>query len=720
MNELKYYLLLALALCFSATDANASNKPNIILFLADDLGWSDTSNTLTNNNNPSDFYETPSLEEIAADGMSFTHAYTNGPNCAPTRSAFLTGQYAQRPTNNIFLVDNLNRGGNDTLLQGPPQGLASGQDALPNNAITIAELLKTAGYTTAYAGKFHVTQTSSAVIHMHGFDFNYGGNSNGGPRNYHANNGRFSGAIGSELDPFAANYTQDYVDQNIKPYARGVQIADMDALVGTSKHVTDALTDAAIHFLDTQADAPVFLMLSHYAVHTPIGDRQARRDLLRKYKSKPLGPNRIDTNASFGALIEGMDQSLARITQYLQTTPDPRNPSQMLSDNTLLVFFSDNGGRLNQSNNGPLRGQKGELTEGGIRVPLVAWSTNSNLVLNNIVNHTPVSGIDLHKTFINMAGVVPPQNYPLDGDGISGLLLNEPSALQWFAQRPIFWHLPGYLVDSQRNQKPQSIIRLGDYKLIYNYEDRRYELYNLLNDISESNNLVNTFMNPTLFEHAYVMADLLRNWLTETNAPYPMIRATGETVTPPPPFRATSRFVLGEASLDGLSQSTLVNTDVSITLQAHGSNAVLSTNANGIGIDSDLDTGNSARQKRIDGSLSTPEELHISFDQPVLLSSIVVGAIDTTGRESLVIRWISGPNPLSNFTPYDGDGYTSSNNTLTFTATSTEATPLRVYLEEPGQRKGLEVEAGTVLGISSLPATGGGILINEIVYQKPD
>ena len=204
--------VLAIALTNALLLTSAFADPNIVFIMADDLGWSDTSNGLTNLGNPSDFYETPMLERLAAEGMAFTNAYTSGPNCAPTRSALLTGQYAQRPTNNVYLVNSLNRGGSNTLLVGPSQGLPNGVDAIPNNAFTYAEMLQADGYATAHFGKFHVTNTGSSgaadIINHHGFDQNFGGTTSGTPGSYHASGGQFGSNIGPELDVYAADYTR--------------------------------------------------------------------------------------------------------------------------------------------------------------------------------------------------------------------------------------------------------------------------------------------------------------------------------------------------------------------------------------------------------------------------------------------------------------------------------------------------------------------------------
>ncbi len=501
------------ALMMSFTVSHAAAAPNIIFIMADDLGYADVSTPLTNLGDPSDFYETPTLERLATEGMAFTHAYANQ-NCAPTRSAILSGAYAPRSTNNVYQVNSLNRGGNNTMLVGPPQGLPSGEDAIPTSTITHAETLQTAGYETAYIGKFHVTDSSGDVEAFHGFDVNYGGSSAGGPGDYHANsNQKFGSSIAPGLDAFAQNYTQSYVDNNIKPYANGTSLAQIDALVGTAKHVTDASADAAISFMNANNSGSFFIQYSSHAVHSPIGNSQARDDLLHKYNNKTPGVE--DTNESFGALIEGMDQSVARIINYLETTPDPTNPGQTLDENTIVIFYSDNGGRQGQSNNSILKGQKGELTEGGVRVPMIAWSGNPALVDGGTINDTPVMPIDFYKTFANLAGAALPAQ-TLDGVDLTNVFADVNHDL---GRDNIFWHLPGYLDDGARDQFPQTVIRSGDWKLYYNYESQSYELYNIITDPSESTNAVDA--NPALVD---TMANDMLVWIDDVQGPLATMR----------------------------------------------------------------------------------------------------------------------------------------------------------------------------------------------------
>jgi len=379
MKAQKTFLSVLFLFIFSAL---YSQSPNVVVIIADDMGWSQVSTGLTNLNNPSDFYETPTLETLASQGIAFSHAYVNGANCAPTRAALLSGQYASRPHNNIFNVYDLNRGNtssNSTLI-GPDMGLASNNniDEIPSSAITIAETMKTAGYVTAHLGKYHVGENENSNISNNaptdqGFDYNYGGGTDGGPGNYFASSSSpytFGGNIGSELDVYADPYTS----------AESLLLAGDGSLIGTEKHVTDAMTDAAIDFMEAEKSNPFFIHFSNYAIHGPYQPDDARPDLRAKYEAKAISnPGSMDHDSTPGqaALAEGMDQAIGRLIDYLKTTDDPRNSGYKLSENTLVYFISDNGDAQKRTPQAPLKGMKGEYSEGGIRSVTIAWSEAS-------------------------------------------------------------------------------------------------------------------------------------------------------------------------------------------------------------------------------------------------------------------------------------------------------------------------------------------------------
>jgi arylsulfatase A-like enzyme len=509
-------LLSAMALATLCTTAHAQTQPNILFIMADDLGWADTSNTLTTMGMPSDFYETPTLDRLAAEGIAFTNAYAN-PTCAPTRTALLSGAYAPRSTNNVYTVNPQDDDGT-SLLVNAAQGTNGNNVALSASTTTHAELLQAAGYTTATVGKFHVTNNEGQILTAHGFDANYGGSTSGGPAAYHADGGVFSNSISATLDPYAGNYTQDYVDNFIKPYATDLasQSAEIDALVGTAKHVTDASVDAAIDFMSANNSDPFFVQFSSYAVHTPVDADQARDDLLAKYETKT--PGAVDDNASYAALIEGLDQGVGRLIDYLETTADPDNPGQMLDENTLVIFYSDNGGTRNVANNGPFSGSKGSLYEGGIRVPMVAWSGNEDLVVGGTISDEIVMPIDFYTTFASLAGEALPSDQIVDGIDLSNVFADGDADAD---RDTVFWHQP---VNGSRGDGPMSVVhkRIGetDWKLFYNYEDQSWELYNLDTDIDESDNLAGTELD--ILEALGL--DLI-NWLDDLDAPLATVRA---------------------------------------------------------------------------------------------------------------------------------------------------------------------------------------------------
>jgi arylsulfatase A-like enzyme len=426
----------------------------------------------------------------------------------------LTGLYPTRRQNNVYAVDGLDRGGPDTLLVGPPAGREDGADVLAPESKTIAETLQRAGYRTANIGKFHVTRSGAEVVAQHGFDENFGGSDWGNARQYFATDGQFDLSVGPELDQFAASYTQDYVNANIAPYSSGVSPEQLNALVGTRKHVSDAVGDATLDFINRNAGRPFLAWMSPYAVHEPTGDDQARPDLLAKYRARaaPGAPQ-----PAYAALTEGLDQSVARVVAHLERTPDPRNPGHVLADNTLVIFTSDNGGRVDAGAwNGPLRGQKGELYEGGVRVPWIAWSGNARLVRGGTRNHTVINATDLYPTLASYARARLPRRVPLDGVDLRAAIEEKAET----EQRPRFAHMPGYLINDGRYQRPESSVREGRWKLTYNYEDRTLRLNNLRTDLGET--LDRAASKPAVVAR---LGTELVDWLSGTTAPLARLRA---------------------------------------------------------------------------------------------------------------------------------------------------------------------------------------------------
>ena len=498
----------------------AAPRPNLVFMMADDMGWADLSTGRVNGGYGNDFNETPFIDSLADEGQVFTEAYASV-QCTPTRTALHTGQYATRPTNNVYAVGAIT-GPATAPLQGVQQGRTptGNTPALPTGYTTVGETLQQADYATGYIGKFHVAGSAAEITESHGFDENWGGSQNSHATDYFATDGQFNDTVSPSLDTFGADYTQQYVDDHLKPYSHGVSDAQLDALVGTDKHVTDAQSDAAIDFISREKDEPFFAFVSYFAPHFPVNDAQARPDLLAKYRAKTPGED--PAKPSYAALVDGIDQSVARIVDYLETTPDPRNGGKPLSGNTLLVFTSDNGGEEDPANsgawNGPLREDKGFMHDGGVRVPWIVWSQNRDLVKGGgRVNETIINSTDLYPTLASYAEATLPTGVPLDGIDLRPAFSKGAKI-----DRTHFHHLPGYV----GQQGPASFVRDGRWKLIYNYTDASFELYDLIGDLGETTNLAAD--KPGL---VYRLGSQLIGWLDETDAPLATLRANQPTRT---------------------------------------------------------------------------------------------------------------------------------------------------------------------------------------------
>ncbi|MCA9424489.1 MAG: sulfatase [Candidatus Omnitrophica bacterium] len=430
-------------------------KPNIVLILADDLGWSDVSFM------GSQYYETPHLDQLAREGMKFTNAYTNAPNCAPTRACLMTGLYT--PRHGIFTVGTSERGEsrNRKLIPIP------NKTELDPRFTTLPEVLKAAGYHTASIGKWHLGKGKEGGPQAHGFDLNIGGDNEGRTRSHFA----------------------PYHNPNLEEGPDG-------------EYLTDRLTDEAIHYIEAHQSSPFFLYLPHYAVHTPI---QAKEEKIEKYRHKP--PHGGQNNPTYAAMIESLDEGVGRIMETLDRLD--------LRRKTLVIFFSDNGGHGGITSNAPLRGMKGMLYEGGIRVPLVLSLPGT--IAQDSVSDTPVIGIDFFPTLLEIAGVAKPADLNLDGLSFASLLLGEGQP----SDRSLFWHFPGYLQMFEGGEgvwrtTPVGVIRKGGWKLMEFFEDGNLELYNLEDDLGEQHNLIDDH-----HELAQELLSEMRSWRKKTGAKLP-------------------------------------------------------------------------------------------------------------------------------------------------------------------------------------------------------
>jgi arylsulfatase A-like enzyme len=423
-------------------------QPNIVLILADDLGWTDLACY------GSELYETPHLDRLARDGMKFTQAYSACTVCSPTRAAILTGKYPAR----LHVTD---------WIPGlPPENpkllVPSWTKYLPLEEITIARALRTAGYATASIGKWHLGG-AEYYPEKHGFDLNVAGTDAPAPARYFA------------------------------PYKIATLPEGPDG-----EYLTDRLGEEAVRFIEQHQDQPFFLYLPHFAVHTPI---QGKPALIQKYRAKKR-PGLKQTNAVYAAMIESLDDSVGRIRRKLDDLK--------LSERTVLVFASDNGGRVPTTSNLPLRVGKGSCYEGGTRVPLIVhWP---GVTKAGSVCETPVISMDLHPTMLEIAGLKEAARKGVDGETLTPLLRQD-GGLQ---REALFWHYPHYQHYQLGGTTPYGAIRMGDFKLIEFFDDMRVELYNLRDDLGEQRNLA-----AQMPGKADELRTRLRAWRKEVGAQMP-------------------------------------------------------------------------------------------------------------------------------------------------------------------------------------------------------
>ena len=510
--------------------AQAADMPNIVFILADDLGWTDLSTGDTNLGNGSDFYETPNIDQLAMEGMSFTSAYMQ-PNCAPTRAALLSGQYAARSGNGVYNVNSLNRGKKNGLV--PPEQ----NEDVPASSTTVAEAFKKAGYVTAHFGKYHAgghEGGASTLPEASGFDYNFAGSKAGHPPSYIAkkkkNEWSFTKSISPSLDPFSQPYDKAYAKKHGFP----------TSVIGKPKHLTDALTDSFEHFLakhvksDKKAQ-PIYIHYWLYAVHTPI---QPQPDLAKKFATKKKSsPSKTGhDNSKYAALVADMDRAVGRIMAAIDDPNGDGDKSDSMAKNTLIIFTSDNGGHRGATSNRPLRRAKGTFYEGGMRVPLIARRLGS--IPAGSHSDTMVHAVDYYPTFLAAAGVSNPQGYYLDGHSFANILTSPKTKRQ---RPPICYHFPGYMDD--RAAPSSTIISEIDgqrYKLIHYYEDGNNELYNITKDIGEKTDLTLKKSRDYQNKERKLLTHI-NSWLTQQTPgwqpAYPSDRATGKKLTAPTPPR---------------------------------------------------------------------------------------------------------------------------------------------------------------------------------------
>ena len=457
-------LLMAGGACVAACHcpekkAAPAQRPNIVMFLIDDLGYNDFSCYR------STFYRTPTIDSLASEGMLMTDAYTACTVSSPTRAALMSGKYPAR----LHLTD---------WIQGwkyadAPMQIPDWRMYLPLEEKTVAEYLHDAGYATWHVGKWHLGDDEKYWAENQGFDVNIAGNFKGAPiKDNQGHKGYFS--------PYGLKRLEDGPD---------------------GEYLTDRLTNEAIALIDAaEPGRPFYLNLCHYAVHTPL---DAPAELVDKYADL-VDDDYPQKNPVYAGMIEKVDDSLREIIAALRR--------KGVLDNTLIVVTSDNGALAGVSPSLDLRAGKGSVFEGGVRVPMIFYWKGH--IAAGSRSDAPVISVDMLPTFLDAAGL----DAPKDVDGISVLPLLTGGEKQAAAmrskllERPIFWHYPHY---HKGGATPYCAMGEGRWLLTHWYETDEYALYDLSSDLRQSTDLSE--------EYPAVRKRLIRtldNWLEDVDAQF--------------------------------------------------------------------------------------------------------------------------------------------------------------------------------------------------------
>lgn len=472
---MKKSLSIHLALVASLLLVNTAfaKQPNILFILVDDLGYMDIGAY-----NPDTFYETPNIDRLASEGVRFTDGYAANPVCSPTRYSIMTGKWPSRPDATNFFSGR--RGGK--------YASAPLHDRMDLEETTLAEALKTKGYRTFFAGKWHLGPTEEFWPTKQGFDVNKGGWKHGGPW-------------------FGGKYFSPYKNPRLEDGPKG-------------EHLPTRLANETVKFIEANQDKPFLAYLSFYSVHTPL---LTTPELKKKYQAKaerlglngktefapeeqsfPGGRKRevriLQRHAVYAGMMESMDRAIGIVLDKLKELK--------LDENTVVCFTSDNGGLSTSegspTSNLPFRGGKGWTYEGGIREPfLIKWP---GVTKAGSVSSVPVCSIDFYPTLLEIAGVRSGQN--VDGLSLVPLLKGGKAP----SRDALYWHYPHY---SNQGGIPSGAIRMGDWKLIERYEDGRTHLYNLKDDIGERNDVAAANQ-----KRVRQMRAKLHSWYTEVDAKF--------------------------------------------------------------------------------------------------------------------------------------------------------------------------------------------------------
>ncbi len=446
-------MMLSAVLVSHSLHAATSSQPNILFILADDLGWSD----LACYGNP--FFETPNLDQLAEDGVRFTQAYAPAPICSASRASYLTGKTTARLGFEFVTKNEPGYQPNKTPLRAPPFTLN-----LPLEEVTIPEVLKPAGYETAFFGKWHL-------------------------------NSHYQGkylAWSPEFGPRSQGFDTAQEDFGAHPYSYGKDKEKRSFLnLKRGDFPTDSMNQRAIRFMKRKHDKPFFLMVSHFHVHTPIHTRvKWLHDQV--LESIPANHPRRAELAHYGSMVTTLDHEVGLLLKALEESGH--------RDNTLVIFTSDNGGHPEFYGNAPLRGSKWNLYEGGIRVPFMAsWPGQ---IPEGETCKIPVVGYQLLATFAEVAGASVPEG--IDGKSVAGILK---APLTPHRHQEFLWHFPYYHPEKGYDKAPgiigvndgytsrttpMSALRAGQWKVLYFHEEKRYEVYDLSKDPHETSDLSKT------------------------------------------------------------------------------------------------------------------------------------------------------------------------------------------------------------------------------------
>tara|TARA_B100002003_G_scaffold58435_2_gene53911 strand:+ start:6165 stop:7622 length:1458 start_codon:yes stop_codon:yes gene_type:complete len=455
----KILILIIISLFISCqTIENKNENPNIVLIVADDLGWTDVSYM------GSKYYETPNIDKLSRSGMTFYNGYASAANCAPSRATMLSGRYNTH--HGIYTVGASERGSEKTRKIIPIKN----ETILDLRYFLIPEMLKNEGYVTGHFGKWHLG-SQGFFPEQSGFDVNIGGNESGGP----------------------GGYFSPYINPNLE-----------DGPIG--EYLTDRIGNEVVSFINYNQNETFFAYVPFYSVHSPI---QSKKEYQEKYSNKDGDKNH--NRPDYAGMIESLDENIGKILNTIEELN--------LSEKTLIIFTSDNGGIRAISNQFPLRAGKGSYYEGGIKVPLIfSWKGK---IIEESESYERVSNIDFFPTIKKIIGH---KNKNLHLDGLD---LNPIFKGKTLENRTLFYHFPIYLqaynvhldngTDPLFRTRPGSVIIKDNWKLHHYFEDGKIELYNIEEDISESIDLSKTNL-----EKTKELYHDLNKWREANNAPIPL------------------------------------------------------------------------------------------------------------------------------------------------------------------------------------------------------